>query len=149
MVSWFDSPTPFINGTDITMTPSLSGSQVTYTLGQTQRYRPVSFYPTSAGSLTTLFSNTQSNTLVLKPGNANITISNVSNELVISTTDTNTWRNIYAYRSSDNTLAEVLSTSIGTLDLQFGNEFLWDTTNNELKLGWAEVDVAGAVTYSM
>lgn len=139
----------FVNGTDITMTPSLSGSQVTYTLGQTQRYRPVSFYPTSAGSLTTLFSNTQSNTLVLKPGNANITISNVSNELVISTTDTNTWRNIYAYRSSDNTLAEVLSTSIGTLDLQFGSEFLWDTTNNELKLGWAEVDVAGAVTYSM
>lgn len=139
----------FVNGTDITMTPSLSGSQITYTLGQTQRYRAVSYYPTSAGSLTALFSNSQSNTLVLKPGNSNISISNVSNELVISTTDTNTWRNVYAYRSSDNTLTEVLSTSIGTSDLQFGSEFLWDTVNSEVKLAWAEVDISGIVTYSM
>ena len=139
----------FVDGTDITMTPSLSGSQISYTLGLTHRYRPVSFYPTSGGSLTTLFTNSQSNTLVLKPGNANISIANVSNELVITTTDTNTWRNVFAYRSSDNTLAEVLSTTIGTADLQFGNEFLWDTSNNELKIGWAEVDVAGAITYSM
>lgn len=140
----------FVNGTDITMTPSIVGTQVTYTLGQTQRYRPVSFYPTSSGALTSVFTNSQNNTLVLKPGNSNISIANIANELVISTVDTNTWRNISAYRLSDNTLAEILSSSIGTDDLQFGSEFLWDTTGKELKLGWAEVSADGAtITYSI
>ena len=140
----------FVNGTDITMTPTLSGTQVTYTLGLTHRYRPISYYPTSTGTLTALFTNAQNNTLVLKPGNSNISIANISNELVISTVDTNTWRNISAYRLSDNTLAEILSSSIGTDDLQFGSEFLWDTTGKELKLGWAEVSADGiTITYSI
>lgn len=140
----------FVNGTDITITPTLSETQVTYTLGVTHKYRPVSYYPTSAGVLTALFTNSQNNTLVLKPGNSNISIANTANELVISTVDTNTWRNISAYRLSDNTLAEILSSSIGTDDLQFGSEFLWDTTGKELKLGWAEVSADGlTIVYSI
>ena len=139
----------FVNGTDITMTPSIVGTQVTYTLGQTQRYRPVSFYPTSSGTLTSVFTNSQSNTLVFKPGNSNLTIANVGGELIFTSTDTNTWRNVFAYKLSDNILSEVLSTSIGTSDLQFGNEFLWDSTNSELKLGWAEVSETGVITYAI
>ena len=57
----------------------------------------------------------------------------------------NTWRNVSAYKLS---AATILAT-IGGLDLQFGSEFLWDSTANELKLGWAEVDTAGAITYAL
>ena len=67
----------------------------------------------------------------------------------ITISSTNSWRNVFAYRTSDYTLAEVLSTSIGTDDLQFGNEFLWDTVNKEIKLGWAEVSETGVITYAV
>ena len=40
------------------------------------------------------------------------------------------------------------ASSVGTSDLQFGSEFLWDTTNEELKLGWAEVAIDGSITYA-
>ena len=139
----------FVNGTDITVTPSVSGTQVTYTLGLTQRYRPVSYYPSFNGTLTSLFTNSQNSTLVLKPGNSNISMSHSGGELLISSVDTNTWRNVFAYRSTDNILAEVLTTSIGTDDLQFGSEFIWDSTEKELKLGWAEVAANGTITYAM
>lgn len=38
-------------------------------------------------------------------------------------------------------------------ELQFGSEFVWDTVGDgtngpELKMGWAEVDDTGVVTYS-
>ena len=80
----------------------------------------------------------------LKAGN-NIELSAASN--VITITGTNTWRNVSAY-STSNVLGEVLSTTIGTEDLQFGSEFLWDDTNKEIKMGWAEVSAAGAITYA-
>ena len=67
----------------------------------------------------------------------------------ITISSTNSWRNVFAYRTSDYTLAEVLSTSIGTDDLQFGSEFLWDTVNKEIKLGWAEVSETGVITYAV
>lgn len=68
--------------------------------------------------------------------------------------DSNTWRNISAYKLTTNTLVEILSVTIGGADLQFGSEFLWtsDSINDnagELKLGWAEVDGSGVVTYAV
>ena len=66
-------------------------------------------------------------------------------------TDINTWRNVTAYTGG--TSQQVLSTSIGTADLAFGSDFIWtsstqDDNAGELKIGWAEVDVAGVVTYA-
>lgn len=65
--------------------------------------------------------------------------------------DVNTWRNVTAYLKSNNTSTEILSSSVGTADLDFGSEFLWDgdTTNGTLHIGWAEVDSNGNVTYSV
>ena len=79
--------------------------------------------------------------------------SDASGNLTI--TSANTWRNVTAYSiGATSTIGEVLSTSIGTADLQFGNEFVWDTVGDgtngpELKLGWAEVTALGVVSYSV
>ena len=75
--------------------------------------------------------------------------SDASGNLTI--TSANTWRNVSAY-SVTNTFAQVLTSTIGTDDLQFGSEFIWDTVGDgtngpELKLGWAEIDNLGAITY--
>lgn len=65
--------------------------------------------------------------------------------------DVNTWRNVTAYLKSNNTSTEILSKSVGTADLAFGSEFLWDgdTSDGTLHIGWAEVDSSGNVTYTV
>lgn len=65
--------------------------------------------------------------------------------------DVNTWRNVTAYLKSNNTSTEILSKSVGTADLAFGSEFLWDgdTSDGTLHIGWAEVDSSGNVTYAI
>ena len=65
--------------------------------------------------------------------------------------DVNTWRNVTAYLKSNNTSTQILSTSVGTADLAFGSEFLWDgdTSDGILHIGWAEVASDGTVTYSV
>lgn len=65
--------------------------------------------------------------------------------------DVNTWRNVTAYLKSNNTSTEILSKSVGTADLAFGSEFLWDgdTSDGTLHIGWAEVDSSGNITYSV
>ena len=65
--------------------------------------------------------------------------------------DVNTWRNVTAYLKSNNTSTEILSKSVGTADLAFGSEFLWDgdTSDGTLHIGWAEVDSSGNVTYQV
>jgi hypothetical protein len=40
------------------------------------------------------------------------------------------------------------ATSIGNEILTFGEEFNWDATNKEVKLGWTEVAANGTVTYT-
>lgn len=63
---------------------------------------------------------------------------------VITFTGTNTWRNVSAYKL-DNTHAEVLSSTIGTSDLDFGSEFAWTKKTDygddseSIHLVWAEV----------
>ena len=81
----------------------------------------------------------------------NVSITPASDgNITISSSYVNTWRNVSAYTlAAATTLSEVLNSTIGGFDLQFGSEFLWDSTANELKLGWAEVDTAGAITYAL
>lgn len=79
--------------------------------------------------------------------------SDANGNLTIQSANDNTWRNITAYTLANPTTAtEVLSSTIGTSDLQFGSEFIWDstgdgTTGPELKIGWAEISSTGTVTY--
>lgn len=91
-------------------------------------------------------------------GGSNVTISIQDNTAEISSTDTNTWRPIYAYSIATNaTLAEQLSnSSTNTKVLQFGSEFAYaenDTNGNtntaEIHLAWAEIDDSGNITYSV
>ena len=81
---------------------------------------------------------------------SNIALTAVDNNITISSV--NTWRIIKAYLVN-NTLSEILSVG-GSDELQFGGEFVWDTVGDgtngpELKLGWAEVDASGAITYTV
>lgn len=84
---------------------------------------------------------------------ATIVKSDASGNITIESANDNTWRNITAYTIANPTTAtEVLSSSIGTEDLQFGSEFIWDSvgdgiTGPELKIGWAEISTTGTVTY--
>ena len=129
---------------EIKIDAAKSGNNLTYTLGLTHRYRPIAYKATSAATKTAIYNNASAAELVLVPGNSNVTMSYTSNELRISSA--NTWRNVSAYTGA--TLGEVLPTSIGTDDLQFGSEFSWDNANKEIKIGWAEVSSTGAISYS-
>ena len=77
----------------------------------------------------------------------------LSGNITIQSANDNTWRNITAYTLANPTTAtEVLSNTIGTSDLQFGSEFIWDSvgdgsTGPELKIGWAEISTTGTITY--
>ena len=60
----------------------------------------------------------------------------------------NTWRNVTAYKYNaanySQASGEILSSSISTADLDFGEDFLWDATTSDnnagqLHIGWAEV----------
>lgn len=130
---------------DIRVNASIAANVITYTLGLTHKYRAVSYKPSLGGTATAIYNDTTAGTLTIAPGNSNISMTASGGELQISST--NTWRNVSAY-GINNTLTEVLSSSIGTDDLQFGSEFLWDTTNKEVKIGWAEISAAGAITYA-
>ena len=89
----------------------------------------------------------------IKGAGATTVKSDANGNITIQSANDNTWRNITAYTLANPTTAtEVLSNSIGTADLQFGSEFIWDsegdgTTGPELKIGWAEISTTGTVTY--
>jgi len=57
---------------------------------------------------------------------------------------TDSWRDILLRTTSNPTSAA----SIGTNSLKFGEEFFWDTTNLEVKMGWAEIASDGTLTYA-
>ena len=70
----------------------------------------------------------------------------------ITITGTNTWRNVTAFKLSTASSGQVLATTVGTADLDFGDEFIWDddaSHGGRLHIGWAEVDAAGAITYAI
>ena len=129
---------------DVRVTAALDSNVLTYTLGITHRYRPINFIP-SGGTSTAVYNDSTATALTLAAG-TNVQITNSPNG-TLTFSSTNTWRNVSAY-STSNTLTQILSSSAGTSDLQFGSEFLWDTANEELKLGWAEVAVDGTIEYT-
>ena len=43
---------------------------------------------------------------------------------VITVTSANTWRNVFAYKVGEIAASEILTSSINTLDLEFGSDFL-------------------------
>ena len=68
----------------------------------------------------------------------------------------NTWRPVYAYTLTSNSLAERINSNTGTDYLQFGSEFVYtegDTGGQsgvaEIHLAWAEVDSNGNITYAI
>ena len=129
---------------DVRVTADLASNVLTYTLGITHRYRAINFIP-NGGTSTAVYNDTTSTALTLAAG-TNVQITNSPNG-TLTFSSVNTWRNVSAY-STSNTLTEILSSSVGTSDLQFGSEFLWDTTKEELKLGWAEIAIDGSITYA-
>ena len=96
------------------------------------------------------YQNSAGATVFLAPGTSGQFLKFDSTGVPVWAADNNSWRNVSAYTiASPTTPSEVLSTSIGLSDLQFGSEFIWDSTNEELKLGWAEIDGVGVITYSI
>lgn len=132
------------SGTDCSIATSFNTTSgvVTITPSITHRYRALKVNGTAH------LADNVATALDLKAG-ANVSLSATGGVVTISSTDTNTWRNVTAYTLS-NTSKEVLSSSIGTKDLEFGGDFIWDeATNPSLHIGWAEIDAAGTVTYAI
>ena len=131
---------------------------IEYALSMSNKYRPVSFHATHSAEVTSLLTDTKSNALVFAPGNANMSIKTDSTGKLIFTS-VNTWRNVTAYQltaAGGQSFGTMLSQSIETDDLQFGSEFMWVDSGKsglqagkELKLGWAEVNDAGVITYAV
>lgn len=85
-------------------------------------------------------------------GNGATTVgTNASGDITIESS--NTWRNVTAYSLSTNVSGSILNNSVGTADLDFGNEFLWDTSggsgDGQLRIGWAEITADGTITYTV
>lgn len=72
---------------------------------------------------------------------ANITLSVTGDVLTLGAI--NTWRDVKL-----RTPGASSATNIGIEILTFGEEFNWDATNKEVKLGWTEVAANGTVTYA-
>ncbi len=130
-------------GTNVTFTNNVAGELTINSANTTYSFYDL-FFKNSSNTTVDTYRPDTSPSKTLKAGN-NIELSAASN--VITITGTNTWRNVSAY-GINNVLGEVLSSTIGTDDLQFGSEFLWDNTNKEIKMGWAEVSADGAITYA-
>ena len=142
----------FVNGTDVTFTlavEELTPNELTITPSITHRYRPVSFYAQSdSQSSIPLLNNSETQALTLVAGN-NISLTHQGENganldtgfLVINAEDT--WRDIQVYRFSGNSFVQ---TSIGNSVLKFDNSLIIDT-NNEIGIGWTEIDANGNVTY--
>lgn len=130
---------------DIKINAEVSGTDLTYTLGLTHRYRPIAIQGTAGSATeTSVFNDTTATKLTLKAG-SNITMTNASGVVTINAKDTaDTWRDVHAY-SISGTSTEVLSKSISTAALKFASDFIW--ADNELNIGWAEVAANGTITY--
>lgn len=141
----------FVNGSNLAFTVATSNNVISVTPNVTMLYRPISYIPNpGTTAVTSLLTNSASNTLTIAAG-TNVSITGTNGKLTINSTDTNTWRNVTAYTVTGTAQAgpsEILSSSIGTADLEFGSEFVWSTSENSLHLGWAEVASDGTITYT-
>lgn len=138
----------FSNGTDITLTTTSAANIITVTPSITHKYRGISIQPSGQSTATSIYSDTAAGTVTFKAG-TNLNIVNAAGVLTFNATDTNTWRNVKAIIAGTNVTTEVLSSSIGVSDLEFGSDFLWTEAGNngKLQIGWAEIDANGNVSY--
>ncbi len=146
-------------GSNITLTPTAGALSISSTNTVSRLYigatNVASNAATSNGNTYIKLANSGSIVDNLKVyGSGSVTVSSDTNgNLLITGVDNNTWRNITAYLLTNNTSSEILSSTVGTADLDFGSEFLWDATggsgDGQLHLGWAEVDSTGAITYTI
>ena len=144
---------------NITLTPTAGGLAISSTDTNT-----VSDLAIGAAGTTTSAGTTNGNTYlkivnngVLKSsfkiaGNGATTVgTNASGDITIESS--NTWRNVTAYSLSTNVSGSILNNSVGTADLDFGNEFLWDASggsgDGQLRIGWAEITADGTITYTV
>ena len=137
----------FTNGTDITWNSQVSNGKITLTPSVTHKYKTLNFYN---NNVSTAELTSSGSSLNIKAGD-NVIFTKDGTDLLISSV--NTWRSVQAYHLSNlnNSIAgddfqTVLSSSISTNALKFGNEFTWD--GDEIKLVWTEID-GDTITYSV
>lgn len=130
---------------DIRVTAALASNVLTYTLGITQRYRPVNYIP-NGGSSTAVYNDTTATALTLAAG-TNVQITNSPNG-TLTFSSTNTWRDIQSASVANTTGVLTASASIGSVALKFGDDFALDSEGGgDINIVWAEIDASGAVTY--
>ncbi|MGL4373881.1 MAG: hypothetical protein ACRCS6_08880 [Turicibacter sp.] len=140
---------------DFSLSASHTGGVVTITPTYTKKYRSVGFYASNTtGTVTSAHADTNFDQLKLKPGNANVTLGwdATAKAMTISTIDTNTWRKVTACKLGSTTAGQMLSTSIGTDDLEFSSDFAWSGDNSasaKLHMVWTEVAEDGTITYAV
>lgn len=140
---------------DFSLSASHAGGVVTITPTYTKKYRSVGFYANNTtGTVTSAHADTNFDQLKLKPGNANVTLGwdATAKAMTISTIDTNTWRKVTACKLGSTTAGQMLSTSIGTDDLEFSSDFAWSGDNSasaKLHMVWTEVAEDGTITYAV
>lgn len=134
---------------DLSITKTATAAGITYNGSLTHKYKAISIKNGVETQATPISGNTVS-AITLVGGN-NITLSK-DGESNIKIAATNTWRNVSAYTLTGNASSEVLSSSsVGTADLAFGSEFVWNADANsasgEIKLVWTEIDESGNISY--
>lgn len=144
---------------DFSMTSSYSNGTLTLTPSLNRRYRSVGYYATNAAaSVTSAHTNTNTDQLILKPGNSNVKLGwdTTAKAITISTENDNTWRQIKAPTLKDLTVSAVLgttpTTSLDTRDLEFNSDFVWtSTTETDAKIGivWTEINESGVKSYAV
>lgn len=109
---------------------------------------------TSNPYIKTVENGSASGYIQLKGGD-NVSITSDANGIItIVSTDTNTWRDVKAWKLSEmagstDVIDTVLANGIGTIALAFSSTFAYDDTNNQMDLVWAEVESDGTITYTV
>ena len=138
----------FIGGGDASVTSAVKDNILEVTTSFTNKYKKFSIQNSTDQAATS--TDTDSTTgITLKAADANTKLTMSGSVVTIQTS--NTWRAVSAYNltnlNNSNTsddFQEVLSTSIGTNSLKFGDEFAWD--GDEIKLVWTEIS-GSTITY--
>ncbi len=125
-------------GTNVTLTKA-AGVVTISSLNTTYSFYDLLFKDVNDATIMTYKPST-SPSKTIKQG-ANITLSVTGDVLTLGAIDT--WRDVKL-----RTPGASSATSIGTEILTFGEEFNWDATGKEVKIGWAEVATDGTVTYT-
>ena len=134
---------------DLSVSGSIVGNLLTVTSSLTHKYKEINFFANITATQTFLSSGNNATKLDIYAGN-NIEFKNDNSKFTINAI--NTWRSVSAYKldnlndgnSSNDAAESILSSSIGTDALKFGDEFVYD--GGEIKLVWTEIN-GNTITY--